>query len=84
MREPAEAEARASHAAEATIDATTKTRTIDNTRIASIDRIDRCLEPTSQQFKEMIRANLSAGGYYRLPTAFHKGAASHEAGVTKI
>jgi hypothetical protein len=42
MREAAEAEETASHAAEATIDATTKTRTIDNTRMASID-MDRSM-----------------------------------------
>jgi hypothetical protein len=43
MRGAAEAEKRASHAAEATTDATTKIRTIDNTRMASTEKIDRVL-----------------------------------------
>jgi hypothetical protein len=38
MRGAAEAENRASHAAEATTDATAKFRTIDNTRMASTER----------------------------------------------
>jgi hypothetical protein len=64
MRGAAEAEKRASHAAEATTDATAKTRTIGNTRMASTEKIDRCFDATPQQFKETTCANLSASGYY--------------------
>jgi hypothetical protein len=76
MRGAAEAEEMASHAAEATIDATTTTRIIDNTRRASIDKDRSSFDTTSQQFKETIRANFSASGYYLQPTAFHKAVCS--------
>jgi hypothetical protein len=47
MRGAAEAEERASHAAEATTDATAKFRTIDKTRMASTEKIDRCFDNVS-------------------------------------